>query len=160
MKLIKKLIGLKVFKLSIVILLQLIGVFAFVNFASHRTAIYNLAIIINICISISLLSKDDLNPVYKIMWILILSGLPVIGTVIYLLWGDRKITRKKADKIFLIEEEGKKALRDFPFKVDPENLSGGEKQVQNIWKLTRERLFLILLRQNIFQTEKLFLCVF
>ena len=127
MNFIKKVLSMRTFKLSILILLQIIAVFSLINFASHKTLIYNLVIIINMCLGVSILSKDDLNPVYKIMWILILAMLPVLGTVIYLLWGDRKITKRKAKEIENAEAKSDVALSSFEGEIDPDTLSGGEK---------------------------------
>lgn len=123
----KKLFGKRVFKLCIVILLQIIAVFTLITFASHKTVIYNGVIIINLLIGVSLLSKDDLNPVYKIMWILILAGLPILGTVIYLLWGDRKVPKRKAEEMADALEKAKNALKQYGKNIPCDTLSGGEK---------------------------------
>ena len=103
-------------------------VFGFINYFSHAGLFYNISLVITFLIGVSVLSKDDLNPVYKIMWICILSMLPVIGAIIYLLWGDRKITKRHASQMLNVSSKCKAAMEEYKhFFVDPENLSGGEK---------------------------------
>ncbi len=127
-----KFFGRKVVKLSLLILLQLIAIVSLINFASHKTIIYNLVIIITLFIGISLLSKDYLNPVYKIMWLLVLVLLPVLGTVFYLIWGDRKIPKRKAEMLSNLEKKGTFALNNYGNIIDANlMLSGGERASAN-----------------------------
>ncbi|MDP4118006.1 MAG: cardiolipin synthase [Bacillota bacterium] len=127
MKKSKEIIASRNFKLIILIILQVIAVFFFINnLAAHRTVIYDLMVFSAILLGISILAKDDLNPVYKLMWVFILASLPIIGTVIYLFWGDRKITKRKAAEISYATFKSKTALFEFPRNVDPERLSGCE----------------------------------
>ena len=139
MKLLKRMSASRTFKLCIVIILQILSVFFIVgSLVSKETVlfnvvkipgsmIYNIVLIIDICLAASVFAKNDLNPVYKMTWIIILAAVPVIGTLIYLLWGDRKIARRKALEISNADEKSKCALFEFEQHVDTSVLSGGEK---------------------------------
>ncbi len=124
----ERFINSRTFKLCILILMQIAALFLFItDLVEQRAIVYNVIMVIAVIIGISIFSKDDLNPVYKLIWISVLAVVPIIGTVIYLLWGDRKITKRKAAALKNTEEKSNEALKKFEEKVDPSVLSGGEK---------------------------------
>ncbi len=128
MSFIRKFLGNRTVKISTLIILQVMGIMALITYVNDAGAIYNLTLAVNILLGVSILSKSDLNPMYKLMWICVLSLLPVIGSVIYLLWGDRKITKRKLKQISVANEKMKSAMEKVSSEfVDPDLLSGGEK---------------------------------
>lgn len=42
----------------------------------------------------AIFEKDDINPSYKIMWIIIFVVMPIFGVIMYLLWGNRRVPKK------------------------------------------------------------------
>ena len=56
-----------------------------------------------------LLDKDDVNPVYKLMWLLIILLLPPTGTIFYLYWGGRS---RKARQYSACSARANQALPD------------------------------------------------
>ncbi|MBR6610169.1 MAG: PLDc_N domain-containing protein [Oscillospiraceae bacterium] len=56
---------------------------------------YTLLTIFSILIMLYILEKDNMNPSYKIIWIIIMVFFPVSGALIYFLFGDTKLTRKQ-----------------------------------------------------------------
>lgn len=54
--------------------------------------------IINILILLFLISKDE-NPSYKLIWIVVILGIPMIGGIIYVLFGNKRASRRLEMKI-------------------------------------------------------------
>ena len=129
----------RTFKLCIVISVQIFYVFyiigmlvssdtlLFDKISVPSSVIYNIMLVIGVFVALSVFAKNDLNPVYKTMWICIIAAVPVAGTIIYLLWGDRKIAKRNAEKILLSLGKSRDALAAFENTVDASVLSGGEK---------------------------------
>ena len=59
-----------------------------------------------------LLDKDDVNPVYKLMWLLIILLLPPTGTIFYLYWGGRSRHGRKARQYSACSARANQALPD------------------------------------------------
>ena len=59
-----------------------------------------------------LLDKDDVNPVYKLMWLLIILLLPPTGTIFYLYWGGRCRHGRKARQYSACSARANQALPD------------------------------------------------
>ena len=59
-----------------------------------------------------LLDKDDMNPVYKLMWLLIILLLPPTGTIFYLYWGGRSRHGRKARQYSACSARANQALPD------------------------------------------------
>ena len=57
-----------------------------------------------------LLDKDDVNPVYKLMWLLIILLLPPTGTIFYLYWGGRSRHGRKARQYSACSARANQAL--------------------------------------------------
>lgn len=68
-------------------------------FSQIGTTAYLIFTIISVLIIIGVVEKDDLNPAYKIMWIILVIIFPITGAVFYILAGGRSISEKKA-KLF------------------------------------------------------------
>lgn len=52
--------------------------------AEYFVPIYAAAYILCLCITVSILNKDDMNPAFKMVWLLPVVGLPVFGVLLYL----------------------------------------------------------------------------
>ncbi|MBR5520413.1 MAG: cardiolipin synthase [Oscillospiraceae bacterium] len=63
-----------------------------VRFYTAGTVVYMLMMVFSVLIMVYLFERDDMNPAYKISWLIIMVILPVSGAVFYALWGDTKMT--------------------------------------------------------------------
>lgn len=75
--------------------------------------LYVILTILAALIVVVVLGKDDLNPAYKIMWLLIVVAMPVSGTVFYLMMGSR-VTPKKARILSAIEQRAAASMAPDP----------------------------------------------
>lgn len=57
--------------------------------------VYVALIILSVLLILALLDRDNVNPAYKIIWILIMVALPPTGTLFYLFWGQPSNKGKK-----------------------------------------------------------------
>lgn len=62
---------------------------------------------INVIILLFLISKKD-SPSYKVIWVIVILGVPLIGGMLYLLFGNKRASRRIAMKI---TEEHKQCLQ-------------------------------------------------
>lgn len=79
-------------------------------FSSIGTAAYLLFTVASLLIIIGLLEKDDLNPAYKIMWIILVVIFPITGAVFYIMCGGRSVSTKKAKTLALVERRAASAM--------------------------------------------------
>ena len=63
---------------------------------------------------LTLLDKDKVNPVYKIMWLILILVMPPTGTLFYLFWGHRNTGNRHAKRLETISERGTKSLTQDP----------------------------------------------
>ncbi len=63
---------------------------------------------------ITLLDKDRVNPVYKIMWLLIILVMPPTGTLFYLFWGHRNTSNRHAKRMEAITQRCTKSIPQDP----------------------------------------------
>ena len=62
--------------------------------------------VINIFVLLFLFSKDD-NPSYKLIWVVVILGVPMIGGILYVMFGNKRASRRLGMKI---SEEHKQYL--------------------------------------------------
>ena len=67
-------------------------------FSSYRPVIGSIYTALNVLVLLFLISKDD-NPSYKIIWVIIILGVPMIGGVVYMLFGNRRASRRLGIRI-------------------------------------------------------------
>ena len=48
---------------------------------------------------VTLLDKDRINPVYKLMWVTIITMMPPMGALFYLFWGHRNTNNRHARRM-------------------------------------------------------------
>ena len=89
----------------------ILALFQFVLFAVLVTrlytlgsAIYVMMMVFSIAVMLFLFEKDNLNPSYKLLWVVVMVLLPVTGALFYFLWGDTKLTRKQQREINKIRD--------------------------------------------------------
>lgn len=84
----------KPFSVSFLILLQLAGVYALVFFLSRQLqAIYFIQLALDLILVVYILNRWD-NPSYKLTWIIFILGVPIIGSLTYLMFGGRKVPKQ------------------------------------------------------------------
>ncbi len=66
---------------------------------SVGTFAYILLSVFSVLIMLYVFEKDNMNPSYKIVWMLVMAVFPVSGALFYFLWGDTKVTRKQARRL-------------------------------------------------------------
>ena len=79
--------------------IQVAFLVCYLYFLSSYSQIVGIAFtIINILVLLFLLSKDD-NPSYKLIWVVVILGVPMIGGILYVLFGNKRASRRLGMKI-------------------------------------------------------------
>lgn len=84
--------------------------------------IYLLMTLFSIAVMLYLFERDNLNPSYKLLWILVMAILPVTGAVFYFLWGDTKLTKKHQAIVTAIQANAAQHLKSDPRCIENLNL--------------------------------------
>jgi len=107
--------------------IQLTFLVCYLYFLSSYSKIIGISYtVINILVLLFLLSKDD-NPSYKLIWIVVILGVPMIGGALYVLFGNKHASRRLGMKI---SEEHKHYLQtmqpnnDIASTISAENQRG------------------------------------
>ncbi len=115
MKRILRVVLSKAFGFALVILLQVALLLVLVNWlASIGVYAYALYTFVSVVVLLAVLEKDDLNPAYKLMWVVLILLLPAFGALFYLLWGHRTVPRKKRLRLGEIDARADAALAQQP----------------------------------------------
>jgi len=81
------------------VLLQLAFLICYLYFLSSYSKIAGISFtLINIFVLLFLISKDD-NPSYKLIWVVVILGIPMIGGILYVLFGNKRASRRLGMKI-------------------------------------------------------------
>ena len=87
--------------------IQLAFLVCYLYFLSSSSKIVGISFtVINILVLLFLISKDD-NPSYKLIWVVVILGIPMIGGILYVLFGNKRASRRLGIKI---EQEHKQYL--------------------------------------------------
>ena len=79
--------------------IQLAFLVCYLYFLSSYSKIVGISYtVINILVLLFLISKDD-NPSYKLIWVVVILGIPMIGGVLYVLFGNKHASRRLGMKI-------------------------------------------------------------
>lgn len=101
----------KTFLSAMLILLQIaLFVALFVGLQQAGTVAYIVITLISILVMSAVVEHDNVNPSYKIMWMLIVVWLPITGVLFYLWWGSQRITRRNVEKFAPIESAASAAM--------------------------------------------------
>ena len=93
------------FLATILALLQLsIFMVLITEFYTIGPAIYLFMTIFSIAVMLYLFERDNLNPSYKLIWIIVMVILPGTGAIFYFLWGDTKLTKKQQSVLSKIRD--------------------------------------------------------
>jgi len=90
-----KLLFSRFFITSILILLEIallvFGVFI-LNETVYPTILAAVTLALDICFTLYIINSD-INADYKIAWIVLILGLPILGCVLYLVFGQKRLPR-------------------------------------------------------------------
>ena len=101
----------KTFLSAVLILTQIVLFVAlFVGLQQVGTVAYIVITLLSILVMSAVVEHDNVNPSYKIMWMLIVVWLPVTGVLFYLWWGSQRITRRNMEKFASIERAASAAM--------------------------------------------------
>lgn len=81
--------------------------------------------------------KSDINPVYKIPWIVIIFVFPIFGGVLYLIYGVRHFGKKEVAKAMKMSKDYKQAIRSRQYYNDELRMIDEQISVQTDYLLTR-----------------------
>ncbi|MBR2504180.1 MAG: cardiolipin synthase [Oscillospiraceae bacterium] len=98
------------------------------------SAIYLFMTVFSIAVMLYLFEKDNLNPSYKLLWVVVMVLLPVTGALFYFLWGDTKLTKKQQLNI--------NKIRDNAWKYHDERPDVLEELAQKDLGLAKQARFL------------------
>ena len=119
LKRILKVVLSRTFIFAILALLQ-IGFFVFLvySFANVGVAAYTVLSIISVLVIIMVFEQDELNPAYRLMWLLIVFLLSFSGALFYLMWGHRHVPKRQR-KVFLeVESRANEVLQQDPSIIE------------------------------------------
>ncbi len=98
-----------------IVLLALFQIIFFITitfkFYTAGATIYLLMTIFSVLIMLYMFERDDMNPAYKISWLITMIMLPVTGALFYALWGDTKMTKKQKRQMERIVERTNKVMK-------------------------------------------------
>ncbi len=105
----------RTFALAILVLAQVVLFVVLVYlFASVGVISYVILTLVTVVVLVAVFEQDELNPAYKLMWILIITLMPMSGALFYLLWGHRHVPRRTRKQLMEIEPRANAALRQDP----------------------------------------------
>ncbi len=100
MKILKRVVFSKRFAGIIVALLQVLFFAVLIILLANRgIAAYTVITIFSVLVMWFLLSRDELNPAYKLVWLMVFVLLPVVGVLFYLMWGHRRVPKKRLGQL-------------------------------------------------------------
>ncbi|MGO3733117.1 MAG: cardiolipin synthase [Vagococcus sp.] len=109
MKKLLKIISNRAIIIGLLILIQLGLLFAIIfRFNDYFVYFYTVYIIVSIAVIVKIVNNRS-NPAYKIAWIIPIMLIPIFGTVIYLVFGRVRFTKKDKRKMAIIQEKEKLA---------------------------------------------------
>ena len=79
---------------------------------------YALLTFFSVLIMLYVLEKDNMNPSYKIVWIIIMAVFPVSGALFYFLFGDTKLTRKQQKGLQQMEDKIRRQMSPNPYIIE------------------------------------------
>ena len=99
----------------IIVLLIALQIFEFFVVYNATKHIYNYAAFtfftIKLCIVLYILYRHS-SPEYKLSWIVFITFLPIAGIVVYLLWGNSELRKKKEKSLNNIEKQSQRYLEN------------------------------------------------
>ncbi len=110
MKFIKKYLFHRITFFTIAILIQLLVLIGVIwRFYNYFVFFYGINIVISL-IALFIIINNNMNPVYKMAWIIPVLLFPVFGLVFYILFGGKKLGKRSKKKMQSINDETKELL--------------------------------------------------
>ncbi|MEG1782517.1 MAG: cardiolipin synthase [Oscillospiraceae bacterium] len=78
------------------------------DFYTVGPSIYLFMTVFSIAVMLYIFEKDNLNPSYKLVWVVVMVIFPVTGAVFYFLWGDTRLTKRQQRAMFDIRDTARK----------------------------------------------------
>lgn len=105
----------RTFLFGVLIACQL-GIFVWLMLMFRRagTVAYIILTLISALVIIAVVEHNNINPAYKIMWLLIVVVMPVTGPICYLWWGRHGIPPKRARQLVQMEKDAACAFQQEP----------------------------------------------
>lgn len=102
----------KTFVFALLALLQTVLVFVVLYLFTYIGAVAYIALtIITMVVLVAIFEQDDVNPAYKLTWIVVIVILPLAGVAFYLMWGHRHVPRRQQQRFDEIEQCAKGVMR-------------------------------------------------
>ncbi len=92
-----------------------------VKFYTAGVAIYLIMTFVSVAVMLYIFERDDMNPAYKIFWLMDMMLFPITGALFYALYGDTKMTRKHQKSMHRIMARANKVMQDNPRLIDTIN---------------------------------------
>lgn len=109
----------RIFYISFTLVLQItLLILLLVTFRKYYIYLFGINLIF-VVIAVFYIINDNINPSFKISWILITSGIPILGWVIYFIFGERRLLksiRKKMKSISLNMNYSMDLTREYTIK--------------------------------------------
>lgn len=110
MKKIAKILKSRLVMVGLAILIQLLWSLLFLERLTRYSIFINMFFrILSICILLYLIRKDE-NSAYKIAWIILIMGVPLLGGFLYLMIGNKKPSKRLAVRMALVKSEMKETM--------------------------------------------------
>ncbi len=103
---------------AVLILVQLVWIAALVLRLGDALPVLNYILRILSIIAILHVIKNDMDPSYKVSWVLFIALLPLFGGLMYVLFGNKRPTRVVRDKLNVQIEETRRYYTLCPSVVD------------------------------------------
>ncbi len=84
------------------------------KFYTAGAAIYLIMTFLSMAIMLYIFERDDLNPAYKIFWLMDMMAFPITGALFYALYGDTKMTAKQQKNMELVMARTHKVTQPNP----------------------------------------------
>lgn len=112
MKKIKKLLLGRTTIVALAILIQLLWILSFLNGVIIKYSYVNTAIeLVAILVVLVIVNKRS-NPSYKIVWTFVILAIPIVGLLVYFIFGRSELTRRTRKRMEVINCEMEKELPD------------------------------------------------
>ena len=96
----------------LVVLVQVVWLLSwFFGWIRHRTVFAVLLTLLSVLMALYIIRKDE-NPAYKISWIVIIGLVPLLGGLLYLLFGNKRPTKAMRGKLERIRSEHYAAMAE------------------------------------------------
>lgn len=108
---IQKIVFSRSFALLVLAIIQIVFLAVVIyNVAPIGSVLYTILTIVSVLVIVIVFEQDELNPAYKLMWLLIVVLMPLTGGVFYLIWGHRTVPMRVSRKFSQIEAAADAAL--------------------------------------------------